>query len=75
MHTPCERKTCQYVVERDNIMMPNTTRKFPTRSMERKYPKSNKGPDMTPKKMRRKACTVPIHDIDDWELDLRRISR
>lgn len=44
-------------------MMPKTTRKLPMMSIERKYPRSKSGPDMTPKKISSQAWTVPIHDM------------
>jgi hypothetical protein len=44
-------------------MMPNTTKQFPTSNIDRKYPRSNSGPDKTPMMMSSQACTVPIQDM------------
>jgi hypothetical protein len=44
-------------------------------SIERKYPISKSGPDITPKKIRSQACTVPIHDMADGVSEERRVVR
>jgi len=64
-HIPCESTSCQYVLAKLALNIPNSWRKVPIARHWWKYPASPPRPEKAERKKSRKASMEPIHDISD----------
>lgn len=71
---PWARISCQYLSQRDIIIMPSATEKEPKRTSSRGEPMSKMGPQDMGDAHRKNEVNVPIHAIDEFVWPRIRVS-
>ena len=72
IHTPCERNSCTYVVQRDVMKIPISWSVVPMRNRSRKWPASVRRPLNVPMKKRRKTWIDPTQEMSEggrWSVE------